>query len=123
MNTMQRILMMLTAFFLLIMIPISFRLYRRELARYQSAEWLLEELTVRLCRKGECTYSDYLCCVEALAKLDGSRKLQIYAYQREEGRDNRVHWYFVSWEEIREKLMSEQIYHFQDGGADRKSVV
>lgn len=117
MQIIQRFLSLLVMIVLLLIMPLLFQMDQLAREQYHQAESLIEGLSLSIEQKGELTYEEYLSCLEALIKLNKNRELIVYEYQREEGMDDSIHWYLVSWEEIEEILITKECYVFQNKSA------
>lgn len=95
-------------------------LYRYAFGREQTQRIgeAVEQLVTQICQTGVCNYEDYLETARRLEVITAG-KLRLEEFQREEEAGGTVHWYLVSWEELKARLKQENVLRFREGTAIR----
>lgn len=103
---------------LLGILPVLLYGYASEREQIQSIRETVEQLVTKICQTGVCHYEDYL---ETAGRLElmTAGELRLEEYQREEEAGGIVHWYLVSWEELKSRLEQEKLLRFREGTAIR----
>ena len=101
MRFLQRIFAVLAGIVLFLLLP---AIEKDNRMQKQSIEWkkiVLQRLCEEICASGECTENEYLRCQEVLQNGTKQYELHITEYQRKEDKYAMIHWYPITWQDIK----------------------
>lgn len=123
MQIVQRCLLLLTLIFVL-MAGISF--LWNEQVKKEKIQWEQMQAEVfldRISENGRCSYEEYLTFYTGLLLYGEHLEVRLEEYQQENDSQGKKYWYQISWEEIREMLLTEGVYQFQENSMLRLRII
>ena len=112
MQVVQRMLLLLLIIVGLFFGMMMLKLEREEEIKKQWETSQVERFIGNICRRGNCTYEEYLLCHRALNYVGNTSEIAIEAYQKQKDMSGGHYYYMISWEEIREELYQEGEFVF-----------
>jgi len=114
MRVMQRVVMLIILLYLFVL---GFFFMNLKEKRKLIGQWEVlhtERFLQKLSRTRQCSLEELKLYDRTLEIIDDEIEIRLEEFQKETDESGRRYYYMISWEEIKEQLLSEEVYLFRE---------